>query len=180
MAFPAIPILLGITGLGALIFGRKGEPKAMTTAEYKKELPPQPPGFDPLPNYQPIPQTDPTRPSLIRIGRGQDMAMRIMSTVPYDGIGNPQKYLDRELAKIDDLLKRLFISQDAVQLSTILPGSTPAPPDVLGPQIELRAGGVAGVDVYWLSNARDLHIPAPQETGAFVAKLIFDPKGLSS
>lgn len=176
-----IPIILGAVAGAAILLPRlKSAPTAMTKEQRAAEVDPQYLKFNTIPDYQPIPMTDPNRPSLVKVTRGADCAMRLMSAYPWDG-NDPEGYINREVQRMYDWVKaNLFFEPDATQRAIIPPGTEPAPKDVLGAQEYLRPGGRAGVDIYWLANQKELHFPPPKESGIYVQQIINDPKGLSS
>lgn len=180
-----VPLLLGAAGLGALILPAiKKNPQALSTEDYKKSLPQSYLQYNQIPSLQSIPQTDPSKPTIVKVSRGLDIGMRLRSANPYNGVENPLDYINRESARMTKFVEgTMMISWDAIQSGTIVPGAPPYVPtaaDVLGPLEELRAGLGSLLDVYWLANQTELHFPAPAESGVYVQKLIFDAYGMSS
>lgn len=177
-----LPILLGAVAGAALILPRlKSTPTAVTKDQRAAEVHPDYLKFNTIPDYQSVPMTDPNKPALVKVSRGADVAMRLMSAYPWDGSESAESYINREYARIFDWVsKNLFITPDASQRAVIPPGTEPAPADILGAQTYLRQGGFAGLDIYWLANQKELHFPPPKESGIYVQQIINDPKGLSS
>lgn len=178
MALPLLPIVLGITGFAAIALPRlKSQPKALTTAEFKKDVAPG----AVLPQYQPLPQRDPSKPSIVRVGRGVDAAMLLRSANPYDGVEPVKNYIEREVNRMQSYVQDgLMIAADSVRTHTMFPDMPPGPLDIFGPQETLTPGKAAALEVYWLTTARDIHFPPPLESKVFVEKFVLDPKGLSS
>lgn len=169
MALHLIPIILGVVGAGSLILGRGG-PRAVTKPEEMKDVwTPQP--NEPMPTFQALPQKEPDKPSLVKVARGVDLIMDVMTTKPYDGTTDVDAYIRRESELLTKALETdLGINWDALENITVSPG-TEFNKTVQG-QRHLTPGDAYTMRGYFLNTRRDgFFLKAPRESGMYVLSM---------